>query len=157
MHNFYSTSFFQITYFHHSKTSNTPLLPHMLPLSQKTTTITPNSDLDSEYKWKYHGGELHGEAWLEEEYHGIVTLDQMIDVIGVNFTSRLTHCITTSSPHITHHTHRHLLRTAQHNNHGLPTTAKTQSHHQRSFSCTRYFFIPTRARILGIKLVASRH
>ena len=38
-----TNNIFQITYFHLLKTSNTPLLPHMLPLPQNKTTITQTS------------------------------------------------------------------------------------------------------------------
>eukprot|EP00956_Cyclotella_meneghiniana_P028105 scaffold64756_cov67-Cyclotella_meneghiniana.AAC.1 len=31
------------------------------------------SDYDKEYNWKYHDGDLLGEEWLDEEYHGIDT------------------------------------------------------------------------------------
>ena len=39
------------------------------------------SDYDNEYNWTYHDGDLLGEEWLDDEYHGIDTWD-LIDVNG---------------------------------------------------------------------------
>ena len=43
-------------------------------------------DYDNEYEWKYHNGKLLGEAWLDNEYHGIDTCDP-IDVDGVGISA----------------------------------------------------------------------
>lgn len=56
------------------------------------TTIAPTTTTN--YEWKYHAAILLGEEWLDNEYHGIDTCDQilMLMVCG-NFSSRLTHLL----------------------------------------------------------------
>ena len=41
-----------------------------------------SSDFDFEDEWIHHDGELLGEKWLDDKYHGTDTLDQM-DVCGL--------------------------------------------------------------------------
>ena len=38
-----------------------------------------------QYEWKYHDGDILGEDWLADEYHGIDTCD-IIDVEGVGIS-----------------------------------------------------------------------
>ena len=44
-----------------------------------------SSEYDNEYEWKYHDGDILGEDWLADEYHGIDTCD-IIDVEGVGIS-----------------------------------------------------------------------
>ena len=49
-----------------------------------------SSQYDNEYDWKYHDGDILGEEWLDDEYHGIDTiLEDIIDVALVMFPLKL--------------------------------------------------------------------
>eukprot|EP00956_Cyclotella_meneghiniana_P013922 scaffold20491_cov35-Cyclotella_meneghiniana.AAC.5 len=49
-----------------------------------------SSQYDNEYDWKYHDGNILGEEWLDDEYHGIDTED-IIDVDDVGISLPASH------------------------------------------------------------------
>eukprot|EP00956_Cyclotella_meneghiniana_P013988 scaffold20678_cov69-Cyclotella_meneghiniana.AAC.2 len=61
----------------------------------KQTSTSPRSSIpsdsdddyskyDNEYDWKYHHGDLLGEEWLDDEYHGIDTCDLIGVSVGIS-------------------------------------------------------------------------
>ena len=48
-----------------------------------------SSEYDNENDWKCHDGDILGEEWLLDEYHGIDTCD-LIDVDGVGISDPAT-------------------------------------------------------------------